>query len=206
MPLDCKQLVTTYEKLLLTDTWSGYAYNGMIVGVGLDKSNPEKNGIYYLYDANVTNALGKPDVTVESNWHKLGELSEINNIAARVSALEENSGGVDEDAVNQLITAQIDALREEIIEAGYLTASDLENYATKDEVAQNTIDGDKVIKVDSVFELPNSGKGNYFYVAKDTGLTYVFDEKTVTYKPFAINEHFTVKTIDGGSASSSYSD
>ena len=263
-PFDVKSLVSTYDKLLLEDTWGGYAYNGMVVGVGLNTADLTKNGIYYLYDSTVKNALGIPDVKNEANWHKLGTLAEIDAIAERVTSLETN-GSIDENTVNSLIQNQIDALKAEIESAGYLTSDALEpyaktetvytkteidnkgfatqtyvttkiaeaqlagedvdlsgyatkddlnnyakiadieaNYATKAESNKNLITADKIIEVDTIFDLPNVGDGNYFYVAKDTGYTYIYDSKEVSYKKFAINENYTVKKIDGGDASSVY--
>lgn len=99
-PLDAKSLVKTYADLLDSTTWTIednlIAYNGMIVAVWLDKTAPANNGIYYLFDANVTSALKKPDVTNAANWHKISDKVDlssieesIENLESRVSALEE---------------------------------------------------------------------------------------------------------------------
>lgn len=207
-PFDSKLLVTTYAKLLLTDTWGGHAYNGMIVGVGLNKDDISKNGIYYLYDATVTNALGSPDVTNEANWHRVGTLAEIDAIAERVSALENDGtgSGVDENAVNALIDARIDALRAEIAEASYLTEADLEGYAKTADIeanyaTKNDVDASKIINISSIYELPNVGEVGYFYINETDGKTYIWDVENSKMVNFGIH---SVKVIDGGDANSVY--
>lgn len=132
-PFDSKMLVKTYADLTAEGTFtSGSVYNGMLVAVGLNTADASKNGVYYLYDATVTSAFKSPDASVEGNWHKLCELSELTKLEARVAALEGATGGVDEEAVNALIKTQIDALREEVAAAGYLTAKDIEGKADKE--------------------------------------------------------------------------
>lgn len=97
-PFDAKALVKTYADLLNTTTWTEdstlIAYNGMITAVWLNKDDSSKNGIYYLFDPNVKNALGKPDVTNEANWHKLvsGEIENYDDteLANRIKAIEDD--------------------------------------------------------------------------------------------------------------------
>lgn len=97
-PLDAKSLIKTYAELLNISTWTTsingtdafVAYNGMIVAVWLNKEDVSKNGIYFLYDPAVTSAIKKPDVENAANWHKLAELSDVNNFAARLTALEDD--------------------------------------------------------------------------------------------------------------------
>lgn len=102
-PFDAKSLVKTYVDLLTKDSWlsesgKNIAYNGMIVAVWLNTEDPTKNGIYYLYDQTVTNTFKAPDVTNESNWHKLVEIADIvDKLAAideRIAALEEAESDV----------------------------------------------------------------------------------------------------------------
>ena len=102
-PLDAKALVKTYADLFKTSTWtvqddSGaetfVAYNGMMVAVWLNKDDTSKNGIYFLHDPAVTSALKKPNVVDESNWHKLLELSEVPDLANRLSTIETELTGV----------------------------------------------------------------------------------------------------------------
>lgn len=97
-PLDAKSLVKTYTELTSVNTWTYedqiIAYNGMIVAVWLNKTDTSKNGVYFLYDPKVTSALGKPDVTNETNWHKLAEVSESDiedrllDLESRITTLE----------------------------------------------------------------------------------------------------------------------
>jgi hypothetical protein len=95
-PLDDKALVKTFAELISESTWkitSGNktvmtAYNGMVTAVWLNKEDLTKNGIYFLFDPNVTGVLKAPDVTNEANWHKLAELSELSNITGKISTIE----------------------------------------------------------------------------------------------------------------------
>lgn len=79
-PFDAKALVRTFADLLNTETWKivnasgnkiSSAYNGMIVAVWSNTEDTTKNGIYFLYDPSVTSILKSPDVTKETNWHRL---------------------------------------------------------------------------------------------------------------------------------------
>ena len=84
-PLDYKSLVQTYTDLKNVATWTVVqdgkevftAYNGMIVAVWLNKADSSKNGIYYLHDSSVVSGRGTPDVTIDSNWHKIAEVSDL---------------------------------------------------------------------------------------------------------------------------------
>ena len=95
-PLDSKSLVKTYAELLDTNTWTNQldgkdvftAYNGMIVAVWLNKDDTSKNGIYFLFDPLVTTALKKPDVTKESNWHRLDNSENAGDEILRIMAIE----------------------------------------------------------------------------------------------------------------------
>ena len=92
-PLDAKSLVKTYTDLLSVETWQvetngrkvNGAYNGLITAVWLNKADPSKNGIYYLYDESVTSVLGTPDVTNATNWHKLEDISALTDLTAKVA-------------------------------------------------------------------------------------------------------------------------
>ena len=92
-PFDAKSLVKTYDDLLsgktwLTDDGKSSAYNGMIVAVWLNKSDLSKNGVYYLHDSAITNTFSPPDVTNELNWHRLCDISALNDITSRLQTLE----------------------------------------------------------------------------------------------------------------------
>lgn len=109
-PLDAKSLVKTYADLINLNTWCTSdgiftAYNGMIVAVWLNLIDTSKNGIYFLHDENVTTGRGKPDVTNEKNWHKLGAITDMpglsEQISARIDVLEGKITTVEEE-VNDL--------------------------------------------------------------------------------------------------------
>ena len=85
-PFDAKALVRTYAELLDIETWTTVsnsgtsvvsAYNGLITAVWLNKDDTSKNGIYFLFDPEVTSPLKTPNVTLASNWHKLCEIDAI---------------------------------------------------------------------------------------------------------------------------------
>lgn len=148
-PLDTRQLVPTFNDLLLAETWTvdglDYTYNGMFVVVGTDDA--DKNGIYRLFDANNPGADDAPNYKLASSWHKVAEVSDLDNIKeaaaaitsrvttleGKVEALEGASGGVDEDAVNDLIEAQLTTLKVEL-DAKYAAKTNLNNFYTKTEV------------------------------------------------------------------------
>ena len=87
-PYDARMLVPTYADLTLKDNWlaldpdtneittSSVAFNGLIVAVA-DKNDAEHSGIYMLYD---TSSKKTPDVTIETNWIKVGDLQDIESL------------------------------------------------------------------------------------------------------------------------------
>ena len=97
-PLDAKATVKTYAELRNADTWTKdntlVAYNGMITAVWLNKDDTSKNGVYFLYDPLVTSAIKKPDVTLESNWHKFAELSDLAALSKQLASMNEELTGV----------------------------------------------------------------------------------------------------------------
>jgi hypothetical protein len=125
-PLDAKSLVKTYADLTNLDTWTTdnvvTAYNGMLVAVWLNKEDSSKNGLYCLYDPNVTTALipatAKPDVTKQENWVKLADIdSGIETIKALIG---ENESAIEaeelraKEAENNIIAA-LETTKSEII-------------------------------------------------------------------------------------------
>ena len=90
-PLDAKSLVKTYAELLDTNTWLvegvNSAYNGMITAVWMNNTDTSKNGVYFLFDSKITTARGTPDVTDESNWHKLGGIESLPGLADQISSI-----------------------------------------------------------------------------------------------------------------------
>ena len=110
-PLDSKALVKTYAELLAPATWlvneKAAAYNGMLVAVWLNKDDTTKNGIYFLHDPNCTTTLKTPDVTLEANWHKLGEISDLQGLSEQVAALATELESVKADLVEVQETATV---------------------------------------------------------------------------------------------------
>jgi hypothetical protein len=105
-PFDAKALVKTYAELLLTETWTvinasgaavSSAYNGMLTAVWLNKEDTSKNGIYFLFDPEVTSPLKTPDVTVESNWHKLCEVEALNELTEQLRTINAKLSEFSED-------------------------------------------------------------------------------------------------------------
>jgi hypothetical protein len=95
-PFDAKTLVKTYADLLATETWTTIsasgtsvvsAYNGLITAVWLNKDDTSKNGIYFLYDPEVTSPLKTPNVTLASNWHKLCEIDALTELTEQLKTI-----------------------------------------------------------------------------------------------------------------------
>lgn len=134
-PLDSRSLVPTFADLTTESNWlndsgKSIVFNGMLVAVA-NTADVENSGVYYFFDTGYSTLKGG-DVTKSDNWHKICELKELVALEARIEALEGATGGVDEEAVNALIKTQIDALREEVAAAGYLTADDIAGKADKE--------------------------------------------------------------------------
>ena len=92
-PFDAKQVVNTYSKLINPDTFGGYQYNGMIVGVSYGQSSDiSKVGLYYLYDPKATSGFSPVDNTKEENWHRLATIGELITVDDRVTVLEGRGG------------------------------------------------------------------------------------------------------------------
>ncbi len=171
-PLDAKSLVKTYADLLNINTWTAndtfVAYNGMIVAVWLDKSDALNNAIYYLYDPTVTSALKKPDVTKATNWHRIAEINEIQDITARIANNTQlindeilaraeaiaaiYKAGVDGAPASGLLVEEIaraSAAEQAIVEAlNALVGNDTDKTVrdiTKEEIASIVDTGDKTV-------------------------------------------------------------
>lgn len=101
-PFDAKAIVKEYADLFDVSKWTSdgniIAYNGMITAVWLNKADTSKNGIYFLFDPLVTSTIKKPDVTVEANWHKLAEMSELTDFVQNLSELEARVTALEEDS------------------------------------------------------------------------------------------------------------
>lgn len=99
-PFDAKMLVKSYADLLAPETWydtegNSLAYNGMLVAVWRD-TDLSKNGIYFLYNGSRNNK--DLDVANEQNWHKLVNVTDLENslsaIDNRLVSLEEKESDV----------------------------------------------------------------------------------------------------------------
>lgn len=155
-PLDARLLVPTYDDLTISSNWEvdgeSNAYNGMIVAVGTNTADVSKNGIYYLFDAKNPTADDYPDVTNESNWHKVAELDELNQLKTKVGTLEADiASKIDQatldkaiDDLRKELSAKYDELEQKVdaIEvpdvSDFIKAEDLEPYATKEDVENAT--------------------------------------------------------------------
>jgi hypothetical protein len=127
-PLDARSLVKTYEDLLLESNWlndagKSIAYNGMLVAVA-NTSDISKNGLYFLFDINCTSSLKSPDVTLESNWLKIGETSEIGDFADRLSKIDSEL----EDIKDRLEALENDS---DVITYGYRSGFPIEGESNK---------------------------------------------------------------------------
>lgn len=127
-PLDSKTLVKTFADLTNKSTWTVLndkgaetviAYNGMITAVWLDKDEnknlTDKNGIYFLFDKNITGITKAPDVTIEANWHRLGSIESLDGLSEQIAelqtALQEAQADIEElqDSAT-VVTETFDAL------------------------------------------------------------------------------------------------
>lgn len=138
-PLDARSLVKTYNDLLNKDNWVNanggpIVYNGMIVAVWLNTDDPSKNGVYFLHDSSVTNAKGTPDVTKESNWHRLGGIDNLPGLADQIASIQtsleqlQNEVGELQDSATEVVE-----LFEQLPEAGktgklYVVTEDATTY------------------------------------------------------------------------------
>ena len=136
-PFDARAIVPKFEDLTTESNWlnsssKSIAYNGMLVAV-VNTSDTTNNGVYYFFDPKFTTLKGGT-VTSSDNWHKLCDLSELNEIEGRVAALESNLGVTTDD-----ITDAINSLREEIEGKGYITADALSEYAKVEDIPTDYI-------------------------------------------------------------------
>ena len=127
-PLDARSLVKTYEDLLLESNWlndagKSIAYNGMLVAVA-NIEDVSKNGLYFLFDINCTSSLKSPDVTSEVNWLKIGETSEIGDLADRLSKIDSEL----EDIKDRLEALENDS---DVVTYGYRSGFPVEGEPNK---------------------------------------------------------------------------
>ena len=138
-PFDARMLVPSYAALTVIDNWKANeevnAFNGMLVAVA-DETDSTNTGIYYLFDPTCTNAASAdsiPNVEDINNWHKIAELTEVNTLSERLTEVEGalSEAGLSEAEVTALINTQIESLRTEVANSGFLTADALTGYATE---------------------------------------------------------------------------
>ena len=147
-PMDARMLVPSYEDLLDNNNWitskeTPCCFNGMLVAVANTKDT-SKNGLYMLFDG--TNAR-KPDVTVETNWIKIGETSDISDFVSRIQTIESSIAE---------ITSDITALDARV--------SELERLHNEDNVER--------FGYRNMF--PAVGVLNRIYIANDEKRTYIY--------------------------------
>lgn len=123
-PFDARMLVPTYADLTVKSNWqivettsSGatkttfIAYNGMLVAVA-DKNDVANSGLYMLFDADG----GKnPNVEDVNSWLKIGETSDISDLAARLSGIETELNSLD----NRLTALETLEAEEKVHTYGY---------------------------------------------------------------------------------------
>ena len=157
LPLDTRQLVPTKADLTLRSNWEVTAngktiycaFNGMIVAVAGD-SDSKNNGVYRLWDPYNPLPDDEPDATSAESWHKLVDLSELEELEARVLALETSSGstGTASGITEAQLTEAINSLKQEIALSGYLTEASADaKYASKADVQELS---DKIGDIDTV--------------------------------------------------------
>lgn len=115
-PLDTRSVVTDYNDLTTSSIWknsngASVVYNGMMVAV-VNPTVTDKNGIYYFFDPNFS-ALKGGDVTTENNWYRIANYDDIGSAGDVTGVTEE------------YVLAEIQKLREEVRDTGYITEDDL---------------------------------------------------------------------------------
>ena len=149
-PFDARSLVKSYNDLILIESWTFEgkvnAYNGMIVAVA-NTSDTSKNGLYMLFDPKNTSSLKAPDVTLEDNWIKIGETSDISGFVSRLETIENKVVELAEN-INDL-DSRVDAIEER------LNADNVHTHGYR-------------------VDFPLQGVVGDMYVANDEGRTYVY--------------------------------
>ena len=135
-PFDAKMLVTTFSELTTEATWKNsngdnLAYNGMIVAVWRERNeNAYKNGIYFLHDGTTKR---NPDVTNETNWHKIAANADIGEVLNKIGNVEADTTLVD------MITSAIQAAKDYANEAIGEVSADLVAHTQSIQSINNTI-------------------------------------------------------------------
>lgn len=178
-PLDSRMLVTKRADLINPAVWvtsdssTDALFNGLIVAVNTDG---DYNGVYYLAD--------RLQITDE-------------NYANYQAAVE---AGTDLDVY---FTMWIKLAKLDEVTALVERITAIETNGVGGGISQETldqaIDDAKTIRVHSIYELPNVGAKDTFYLCESDGVTYTYNEGTGAFDKFAVRE---IKEIDGGDAHS----
>lgn len=170
-PMDARMLVPSYNDLLDNSNWltsknTPCCFNGMLVAVA-NTSDTSKNGLYMLFDKDNTR---KPNVTIETNWIKIGETSDISDLVSRIQTIETRITEVSSDI--ESLDARVSALEND--------EDTLHTYGYR-----------------SLF--PVEGIDGHMYVAVDEHKTYVWYDNDYAVVGESL-DNLTTYILDGGSA------
>lgn len=178
-PMDARMLVPSYEDLLNNENWltskgTPCCFNGMLVAVA-NTSNTTQNGLYMLFDASNSR---KPNVTLETNWIKIGETSDISEFVTRIETIEQSLSEIAAD----------------------LTSLDERVTVLESEDRTHTYGYRK--------DFPAVGQPNHIYRAEDQHRSYVYSGSEYLPIGDTIYEYWDldgddepdVRVINGGSA------
>lgn len=147
-PLDTRQLVPTYEALIIHSNWEHdgelVAYNGMLVVVGNEDAH---KGVYYLFDKEHPGQEDYPDVTNINNWYKLkldGDVDGVTQeeLADAIKELEDSFNNTfvkNDDAFAALKQASIDnanAIKALVGQDTDSTIREISKDAAQDEISR----------------------------------------------------------------------
>lgn len=118
----------------------------MLTAVWLD-SDAKKNGIYIFHDDNRNNVSShinnNPDVTKAENWHKLCELSELEDMKAAIAAAQS-----DAIAAKTKIEAFLGSITPDEVQGVIDTLAEIQKYIT-DDMKTFTQLSEKVINIEN---------------------------------------------------------
>ena len=167
-PMDARMLVPSYDDLLDNTNWltsknTPCCFNGMLVAVA-NTTDTSKNGLYMLFDKENTR---RPDVSIDANWIKIGETSDISDFVARIQTIESSITDITADI--ESLDARVDALETE----------------------------ERVHVYGYRHGFPENGILGHMYVATDEGRTYVFIDSAEGKKYLHIADRIDAEDTDG---------
>lgn len=178
-PMDARMLVPTYGDLLENSNWvtsknAPCCFNGMLVAVA-DMHDTSRNGLYMLFDP--TNNR-RPNVTIEENWIKIGETSDIADFVRRIETIEQSVAELSSDVSS--LDARLTTLESE----------------------------DRTHTYGYRKDFPAEGIPNHIYRAEDQGRSYIYSVNQYLPIGDTIYEYWDldgddepdVRVINGGSA------